>query len=172
MRTNWAVLWPAAVLVLAGCTVPDARLEESDKKPAPAYSVYVFDRGTMDIAQLKGNAVLVVAWGLWCTSCHIELPKVQGLYAELKDRGFTVLAISIDPVEERDEVQADAQRMELEFYVGHDPDGRQFIPAWKNLGTPDNWLLDPEGFVVGRWNGQFDPDDPEQRAAVEAVLPV
>ena len=57
------------------------------------------------LSDYRGRKVFMVTWASWC-GCRMELPKWQSLYQELKERGFTVLAIALD--------EADAARPWIE----------------------------------------------------------
>ncbi len=48
------------------------------------------------LSDLKGKVVLLAFFATWCPLCNQEMPKLTRLHEKLKDRGFTVLAVSVD----------------------------------------------------------------------------
>ena len=48
------------------------------------------------LEDLRGNYVLVDFWATWCAPCVAELPRVQAAYAKYHDKGFEVVAVSLD----------------------------------------------------------------------------
>jgi thiol-disulfide isomerase/thioredoxin len=44
----------------------------------------------------KGQVVLVNFWATWCRPCLDEIPDLMALKAELGQRGFDVVAVSLD----------------------------------------------------------------------------
>jgi thiol-disulfide isomerase/thioredoxin len=42
----------------------------------------------------KGKVVLVNIWATWCVPCRNEMPKLDRLYRERKDKGFIVFGLS------------------------------------------------------------------------------
>jgi thiol-disulfide isomerase/thioredoxin len=49
-----------------------------------------------DIQQLKRKGVVVNFWATWCGPCREELPMLAKISKAYKDRGITVLPVSVD----------------------------------------------------------------------------
>lgn len=50
----------------------------------------------VDLAAREGRVVLVNFWATWCRPCLEEIPALMALEAELGDRGFDLVAVSLD----------------------------------------------------------------------------
>jgi thiol-disulfide isomerase/thioredoxin len=46
------------------------------------------------LADQKGKVVLVSIWATWCGPCRVEMPKLDQLYRQRRDRGFVVFGLS------------------------------------------------------------------------------
>jgi peroxiredoxin len=66
---------------------------------------------------LGKDVVVINFWATWCLPCQAELPLLQQIYDQNKDKGFTVLAISMDGPETVAQVGSQAQRYRLSFPV-------------------------------------------------------
>ncbi|MCL5611360.1 MAG: TlpA family protein disulfide reductase [Chloroflexi bacterium] len=45
------------------------------------------------LSELKGKAVLVNLWATWCPPCRAEMPTIEKIYEEYKDKGLVVLGV-------------------------------------------------------------------------------
>ena len=79
---------------------------------------------------LSKDVVLIDFWATWCVPCEAELPQLEKLYQDYKDRGFVVLGVAMDGPETIAQVSPFARRYNLSFPV----------------------LLDDETKVVGVYN--------------------
>jgi thiol-disulfide isomerase/thioredoxin len=53
---------------------------------------------TQRLGNHKGEVVLVNIWATWCVPCRNEMPKLDRLYRERKDKGFIVFGLSDEDV--------------------------------------------------------------------------
>ena len=49
-----------------------------------------------DIQQFAGKVVLVDFWATWCGPCMAEMPNIRENYERYRDKGFEVVAVSLD----------------------------------------------------------------------------
>ncbi|MBS1803627.1 MAG: TlpA family protein disulfide reductase [Acidobacteria bacterium] len=62
--------------------------------PAPLFAT-IDTNGTMQrLAEHKGQVVIVNIWATWCGPCRTEMPLLDQLYRDRKDRGLVVFGIS------------------------------------------------------------------------------
>ena len=97
----------AAALVAAcfftGCS-PDSRSAKSappvkpvtDRKPAPEFALKDADGKTVHLEEYKGKVVLLDFFATWCGPCKIEIPWFMEMERANKDKGFSVLGVSMD----------------------------------------------------------------------------
>jgi len=60
------------------------------------FSVKDINGKDVRLSQYKGQVVLVNFWATWCVPCRIEIPSLNALYRDYKERGFVVLGVSVD----------------------------------------------------------------------------
>jgi peroxiredoxin len=83
----------AALLALLACgeTKPPPANE-----PAPDFSLPLVGGGTVSLASLRGQTVLIDFWATWCPPCLEEVPELNAVYRGLEGTNASVLAISVD----------------------------------------------------------------------------
>jgi peroxiredoxin len=80
-----------------------AALEAAEQRRQRAdFTLPDLDSKPWTLSALRGKVVLVNFWVTWCPPCRKEMPDLEALYNEFKDRGLVVLAVSDDdPVKVR-----------------------------------------------------------------------
>ena len=63
---------------------------------APVFTQKDVNGKPISLADLKGKTVLVEFWASWCGPCRAENPNLVKLYNQYKDKGFEILAVSLD----------------------------------------------------------------------------
>jgi peroxiredoxin len=66
---------------------------------APAFSTLDLSGNIQRLTDAKGKVVLINLWATWCAPCRAEMPELDRLYQERKDRGLIVYGLSAEPPE-------------------------------------------------------------------------
>lgn len=166
----------ALLLALTACegkpreSAPDpAVAPASTFPPAPIFVGRTLDGEPFELAAYRGQVVLLNVWATWCQPCRKEMPELQALHARHKDRGFTVIGVSVDAAR----LAAEVRRMVGEYGLTYPNvhDARNSIGgAFKIVGYPTTFLIDRHGGLAWRKDGMLEPDDPELARAIADAL--
>ena len=63
---------------------------------APKFSGPTPDGDVLSLSEAMGKVTLIDFWASWCKPCRIENPNIVNIYNDYKDRGFTVVGVSLD----------------------------------------------------------------------------
>jgi len=103
------------------------------------------DGREVDLTKLKGKVVLVEFWSTTCGPCIGEMPRVKATYEKLHERGFEVIAISLDDKESA--LREFIKEKELPWPQHFDGKGwsNKFALQYGIFSIPTIWLLDKRG---------------------------
>ena len=66
------------------------------QQKAPNFVLKTSSGKTIELAKLKGKAVLVNFWATWCGPCRAEIPDFIKVYDTYKSKGLEIVGISLD----------------------------------------------------------------------------
>ena len=154
----WALMQfgPATGPVQPGSRAPEFRALDINSGDSVSLSAY------------RGKVTLVNVWATWCGPCRAEMPSMQEAYAQLKDRGFAIAAVSVDEGS-IDDVKAFQREFGLTFDILHDRSGR-IQQVYQTTGVPESFLLDRDGVIVKRLIGEHNWASEANIAQIERLL--
>ena len=158
----------AALGVAAVVTVGALQCRAPAPAIAPDFAVPDLDGQAVRLSNFRGKVVLLNLWTTWCPPCREEMPSMERLFRQLRDRGFVLLAVSQDEAG-RAAVDPFVRDMGLTFPVLVDPQ-HQVGDRYQVWGYPESFIIDREGRVVERVIGPRKWDSPKQVQALETLL--
>jgi thiol-disulfide isomerase/thioredoxin len=140
----------------------------SPPSPAPRVGFTDAEGKTLDLAGFAGELVLVNLWATWCAPCRREMPSLERLQTRLGSK-IAILAISEDRGGGK-AVAAFVAKLGLKVLKTYlDPEsavGR----AFKVDGLPTSFLIDRQGRILGRVDGEAEWDSPKMLAILDPLL--
>lgn len=101
-----------------------------------------------NISSLKGKIVFIDVWASWCRPCREEIPELKRIYEKYKDKGFTIIAISLDD-DKTKWLKAIAEDLQswLQFCELKNVRNNSLFNKWGITGIPYNFLIDRQGIL-------------------------
>lgn len=125
----------------AGDAAPDFKLQQINKNSAEE---------AIQLSDLEGKGVMLNFWATWCKPCKAEMPYMQDLYPEYKEKGIEIVAVSLDSTELV--VDRFIDDYELTFPIPHDK-SNEIRNLYKVGPMPTTFFINPQGEIEEIVNG-------------------
>ncbi len=137
MKTRYVMMMVlcAGLLACSGAEVyeaPDLHLTDSQGQ-------------TIQLADLRGQWVVLNYWAAWCQPCIVEMPELEALHRNYRD--VTVLGLNFDNWDD-DKLNAFARDL-LVSYPLLPAEQFAMLEVEPIAGLPTTYFIDPEGYLRG-----------------------
>ena len=125
----------------------------ADVGDAAKLKTILLDGKPVSLDQLKGKVVMVNFWATWCPTCRAEMPQWQKFYDAYKDKGFVLIALSID--EDEKELRSVAKERGFTFPIAWRYDDKTDDNFGDIIATPTLYVVDKTGKVAWMKRGRL-----------------
>ena len=115
--------------------------------PTPDINLATPDGKKLSLKDFRGKVVLLNFWATWCVPCREEMPAMEKLYQEFKEKNFVILAVA---VKDRKQDAVDfVKELKITYPIVLDTDAKigQEYGAW---GLPATYIIGPKGEGLAR----------------------
>lgn len=127
---------------LIGQTAPEATLPRLD------------GRGDLDLAELRGQVVVVNFWASWCVACRAEHDDLVATASAFQERDVVFVGVVYqDDPENAKEFLDEMGWGDDNYQYVLDP-GSQAAISFGVFGVPETFFIDAEGVVTGKITGE------------------
>lgn len=109
---------------------------------------------THSLSDYRGKTVLVNFFASWCSPCKHEMPFLNEVYSEYKDKDVVVLGVNLTEGDELEDVEALLSANDIAFPVLLDKKSKA-TDAYRVRSIPFSFIVDPEGVIVNAQLGTF-----------------
>ena len=127
-----------------GLLATDFTLQDSDHK--------------VTLSQFRGQVVVLNFWATWCPPCVEETPSLVRMQEQMKGKGVTVVAVSID--EDAGAYHRFLKDNGVNFLTVRDP-YQKISALYGTFGWPETYIIDREGRLRRKLVGPVDWSSPE-----------
>jgi peroxiredoxin len=128
-------------------------------KRAPDFSLKDLNGNKIGIKQFKGKFVFLNFWATWCGPCKEEMPGLEVLHQQSKEKNFVLLTVSVD-YEGLNPVREFIIKHQYTFPVLLDP-RCEILDLFEVKEIPTTFLVDGKGRMIAKAIGPRDWKNPE-----------
>lgn len=143
----------AGILLIQGCTPssqsitsdgPEATAAVNVGESAPDFTLVDLDGNQVSLSDFRGKTVFINFWATWCPPCRAEMPEIEAIYQEYKDKG--VIVIGVDILESEDVVRRFVEQGGYSWTFVLDISG-EVAANYEVAAIPTSFFVDREGII-------------------------
>jgi thiol-disulfide isomerase/thioredoxin len=151
-----------------GAAFASATFAASSSGPAPGFTLSGRGGKSIDLAQFKGQVVMINFWATWCGPCRQEMPLLEDIYKKYKPMGFTMLGVNVEPDSKAAEAWL-AKQKPVTFPIAFDTDSK-VSKLYKVAGMPSTVFVDRKGNVRVMHKGYKPGDENFYLSQIRSML--
>jgi cytochrome c biogenesis protein CcmG/thiol:disulfide interchange protein DsbE len=133
---------------------------------APGFELKSLDGETVSLEEHRGRIVVVDFWATWCPPCLMSIPELVEVQEKYRDKGVTILGISVDLPDQMSEADLRAFKNKLKMnYTVLRADGQvmadYFAGGGAQVAIPTLFVVDQQGKIREKLVG-FSPGKLEE----------
>lgn len=114
-------------------------------KPAPHFSLTLFDGSVLRLEDLRGKVVFLNFWASWCPPCRAEARMLEAAWRKYREQGVVFLGVNMQDKEES--ARAFLEEFGITYPNGLDRGSRIAI-GYGVWGLPETFFIDGDGRVT------------------------
>ena len=146
---GWLGVLGVIALFVAGLLVPRS-IVYPEIPDAKDFEMPLFDRGTVQLSDYRGQVVVLNFWASWCIPCRDEAPVIEKLHREYRGRDVVFLGVNMQDAE--NDARAFIDEFRLSYVNGRDLNGSIYI-MYGVAGVPETFIIGGDGEILRKHVG-------------------
>jgi peroxiredoxin len=139
----------------------------SSSAPAPQFSLGSNVGKAVNLAQYKGQVVMINFWASWCGPCRQEMPLLESIYKKYNKLGFTMLGVNVEP--DSNAANKWLEATPVTFPILYDTDSK-VSKLYDVAGMPSTVIVDRQGKVRMTHKGYKSGDENEYIDSIRSLI--
>jgi thiol-disulfide isomerase/thioredoxin len=141
------------ILVIQGCTPSSQSITNNGQEatagmnvgePVPNFTLVDLEGNQISLGDFRGKTVFVNFWTTWCPPCRAEMPEIEAIHQEYKDKDVVVIGIAI--MEPEDVVRQYVEQGSYSWTFVLDDSGK-VASDYRVTVIPTSFFIDQAGII-------------------------
>ncbi len=139
--------------------------------PIPTEGLEFLDKDgqSLELSAFHGRVVLINFWATWCAPCLAEMPSLNRLQIALGSADFQVITIATGRNENAD-IESFFTNQNISHLTRYRDPNLRLALALGAGSLPTTVLMDRDGFIIARLQGEADWDSEAARLLIERLV--
>lgn len=131
-------------------TIYNDIIETQPRKASPQFDYENQIGGKTSLESLEGKYVYIDVWATWCGPCIKEIPSLQKIEEQYKDKNIVFVSISVDAIKDHDKWSKFVTEKKLGGIqlLADKESNSEFMQGYGITAIPRFILIDPNGNIV------------------------
>lgn len=121
----------------------------------------------VNLKSYRGKVVMLNFWATWCNPCRMEMPSMEKLYKQFKDKGLVIISIASGDTQK--EVSSFMKEYRLTFPALLDYD-YAVSDDYKVWAVPTTYFINAKGEIVGKAQGSRDWNNQDAAQYISSIF--
>lgn len=113
---------------------------------APGFALPTLAGEAVNLADFRGQVVVLNLWASWCPPCRAEMPAFQRVYDDYRSKGVVILAVNLTTQDSLTAAQEFVTEKGLTFPVLLDVEG-SVGRAYQTSALPTTFFIGTDGII-------------------------
>jgi len=127
----------------------ESQFASLEGKKTPEFDHYInYKGGKSSLKDFKGKFIYLDIWATWCSPCRAEIPHLQQLEKDFKDKNIIFISISVDKKSAYDSWRSMIKSKSMSGVQLFANGDTEFMKKLKVNSIPRFIIINPEGLIV------------------------
>ena len=155
------------VLIIAAAQAAPVLADAKVGQAAPGFTLPSMNGSNLRLKEQRGKVVMVNFWATWCGPCRQEMPLLDKLYRQYRNKGFQLLGVNID--NDRKNAGNMASKLRVSFPVLFDPE-KKVADSYGVSAMPYTVMIDRDGVVRSVHKGYVPGTEKKYEDEIRSLL--
>ena len=141
--------------------------EYSSPQDAKEFTLKDVTNKKVNLKDYRGKVVMLNFWATWCGPCREEMPSMEKLYKQFKEKGFVIIAVASG--EDINSVNKFIKQYNLTFPALIDSEYK-VTDNYKVWALPTTYFINPRGQIIGKAQGGREWDTKQANQYITSLL--